>query len=48
MRVGQHDGIDARRIDRERRPVAEAQLLQTLKQAAVDRDAMLAKVEEMF
>jgi hypothetical protein len=32
------DRIDARRIDRQRRPVAKAQILHPLKQAAVDEN----------
>ena len=39
MRVGQHDGRDAGRRNRQRRPVAQAQRLEALKQAAIDQNA---------
>ena len=38
MGVGEHDRVDRRRIDRELVPVAQAQFLQALEEAAIDQD----------
>ena len=46
--MGQHDGIDPRRINRERRPIAGAQLLGSLKKSAVHQHSMLSEIEKMF
>ena len=40
MSVGQHHGINALWVDRQRGPIAQAQLFEPLKQAAIDQDAM--------
>ena len=48
MRVGENDRVNSRRIDRQRCPVALAQLLQALKEAAVDEHAMIAEVEQVL
>ena len=48
VRVGQDDGVDLTRRNREFGPVAEAQLLQPLKQTAVDEDALPAVLEQIF
>src|SRR5580765_193078 len=48
MCVCQHDGIDSGRVHRQRGPVAETQLFQTLKQSTVDQHAMIAKVQQML
>jgi hypothetical protein len=40
------DGVDRRGVDRKRRPVAQAQLLLALEQAAVDEHAATAGVEQ--
>ena len=39
VRVRQHDGVDVGRANRQRLPVALAQLLESLEQAAVDEHA---------
>ncbi len=48
MSVGQDDGIDAGRIDRERLPIPEPQLLESLKQAAIDEHAPAAHLEQVL
>ena len=48
MRVREDHRVDALGIDRQRRPVAEPQLLQALKETAVDEHAVAAEVEQMF
>jgi hypothetical protein len=48
MRVRQDDSVDASGIDRERRPVPEAELFETLEETAVDENAVLAEIEEML
>ena len=48
VRVREDNGIDPRRIDGKRPPVAIAQLLEPLEQAAVDQDAAIAEVEQML
>jgi len=42
MRVSQDHGIEPTRVELQRRPVAQAQLLVTLEQAAIDQDAPVA------
>ena len=48
MGVRQNDGVDASGIDGERRPVPETELFETLKETAVDENAVLAEIEEML
>ena len=48
VRVRQDDGVDPRRIDRKRPPVAISQLLETLEETAVDQNATVAEVEQML
>src|SRR5207248_6782524 len=48
VRVGENYGVDPRGIDRQRRPVAQPELLQALKETAVDKDAAVAEIEEML
>ena len=48
VRVRQHHGVDALGIDRKRRPVPDAQLFQSLKQAAVDEHAVTAEIQQML
>src|SRR5688572_25470597 len=48
MRVRQDDGVDPRRIDRKRRPVAIPQLFETLEEAAVDENPTVIDVEQML
>ena len=48
MRVGEDDGMYRRRLDRERRPVSLAQLLQSLKEPAVHQHARTAVFDEVF
>src|SRR5437016_1384463 len=48
MRVGEDHRVDAARIDRQRRPVPLAQLLQSLEEPAVDEHAVIADVEQML
>ena len=48
MRVRQDDGVDARGVERQRRPVAQAQLLEPLKQPAIDEHAMIAEIQQML
>src|SRR5437667_7552367 len=45
MRVRENDGVDRRRIDRQRPPVPGPQLLQSLKQAAIDEHPPAAELE---
>ena len=45
--VAQHHGVDRRRLDRKRRPVALAQRLVALEQAAVEQDARAAGVDQV-
>jgi hypothetical protein len=46
MRVRQHDGVDPLRVDRQRRPVAQTELLEALEQSAVDQDAVIVRLKE--
>ena len=48
VRVGEDDGVDRGGVDRQRLPVALAQLLETLKQPAVDEDAMAVHLEQVL
>ena len=48
MGMGQDDGLDLFWVDRKRRPVAQTQLLEALKQAAIDQDAMLVRFDQIF
>ena len=48
MRVGQDDRVNGSRVYRQRLPVAQAQLLVALEQAAIDQDARLACVDQVF
>jgi len=46
MGVGQHHGVDGRRVHGEARPVLEPELLEPLEQAAVDEEPAPAVIEE--
>ncbi len=48
VRMGQDDGVDGGRVDRQRLPVAEPQVLQALKQPAIDEDTPAADLEEVL
>lgn len=48
MRAGQDDRVDAGGGNGERLPIQLAQILQTLEQAAIDKDAQAAMAQEMF
>ena len=48
MRVGQKHGVDIRRIDWQRAPIALPQLFQTLKEAAVDEIFPVGNFQEIF
>ena len=48
VRVSQHHGVDAFRVDGKRRPVPHAQLFQALKQPAIDEHAAIAKLQQML
>jgi hypothetical protein len=48
VRVGEDDRVDARRIERRRRPVAQAQLLEALEEAAIDEDGGAARRDEVL
>src|SRR5262252_603578 len=48
MRMCQHDRVDLRRVDWERRPVSESQLLQSLEQTAVDQYAVVTEIEQVL
>ena len=48
MRVREHDRIDLARFDRRRVPVAQAQLLESFEQPAVDQDPLVAGGEQVF
>ena len=45
MGVGENNGVDTARFDRERRPILEAQRLEALKQTAVDEDLMVLMLD---
>ena len=47
VRMGKHDRVDGGRLDRERRPVAFAQLLVALEQPAVDEHAVPAGFDQV-
>src|SRR5690606_5804420 len=47
VRVAQHDAVDLARRQRKPRPVAIAQLLEPLEQAAVEQDLPTARVEQV-
>src|SRR3954452_9727946 len=48
VRVGEDDGVDGVGRDRQRAPIALAQLLETLEQTAIDEDALAVNVDEML
>jgi hypothetical protein len=48
MSVGQNDGLDRRRIDRQRFPVTLPQFLQPLKQTAVDQEPAAVDLEQVL
>jgi hypothetical protein len=48
MGVCEEHQIDACRVDRQIRPVAQAQLLVSLEQSAIDENATTIEVEEIF
>jgi hypothetical protein len=47
VRVGHDDGIDGRGIDREVPPVPQAQLLQSLEQAAIEQHGVPARTHQV-
>ena len=47
MRVRQDHGVDARRLDREGIPVAQAELLQPLEQTAIDEDPPSGRLDQV-
>ena len=44
----QDHGVDPGRIDRQRRPVAQAQLFEPLEQPAIDEHAVIAEIEQVL
>ena len=48
MGVCQHDRVDFGRVDRQRRPIAKAEVFQALKQSAVDEHSMVAEIEQVL
>ena len=46
--MGEDDGIDVRRLDRELLPVPLAQLLEPLEQAGIDQHLCRACIEQIF
>jgi hypothetical protein len=48
MGMGEQHGIDACRIDRQRSPVAQAQLLEALEQAAIHQQPRAAELKQIF
>ena len=48
MSMREDDRVDLRRGERKRGPVTMAKLFETLKEAAVDEDPMVAEIEQMF
>ena len=48
VRVGQDNGVDARRLDRQVLPVALAQLLQPLEEPRVNHDARPAGFDQIL
>ena len=48
MRVGQDDSVHAVRRDRQRVPVAQAQLLEALEQTAVHKQRLRAAANQVF
>lgn len=48
VRVCQDDGVNRRGIDGQRRPVAQPQFLQTLKQTTVDQNPPAIHLEQML
>ena len=46
--MGQDHGVDLTRRNRELGPVAEAKLLQPLKKAAIDEDALPTVLQQIF
>ena len=47
VRVAQHHRVDRARVDREGRPVALAQRLEALVEAAVEQDALATELDEV-
>ena len=48
MRMGKHDRGYGRRLHRQRRPIAQAQCLEALKQPAIDQDAVATPFQKIF
>src|ERR1051325_2462967 len=48
MGVCEDDGVDFRRVQRQRRPVSKAELLQSLEESAIDEDLSSVHVEEVL
>ena len=48
VRVAQHDGRQGARVDRQRAPVAQPQLLQALEEPAVEQHLLVAGAKQML
>ncbi len=48
MRVSEDDSIDRTHVDRQRRPVAQAQLLETLEQTAIYQNPVMIRLQQIF
>jgi hypothetical protein len=48
VRVRQHHSVNSRGVERERRPIAQPQFFEALKQAAIHEHATVAEIEEML
>jgi len=48
MSMREDDGVDLRSSHRKRCPVPMPELLEALKEAAVDENPMVAEIEQMF
>jgi len=46
--VREHHAVQVLRMHRQRRPVAQAQVLQPLEQAAIDQQPRLARAQQIF
>jgi len=48
MRMRENDGVQAGRRDRKRSPVEVAQVLQSLKEAAINQDTLASVCQQML
>ena len=46
--MGQDHRVDFRGVDRQRRPVAQAQFLQPLEQAAIDENLRITRLDQVL